>query len=122
MADTSARARPARGTKRTCEACSRPFYDLARSPIVCPYCSEPYTVPPPVVMSANFKSAPRPSAKVFGSASKPKPKATEDVEDIETDVEEDAETETPDDADALILDEDPDDEAVVPAADDDDIA
>lgn len=120
MADISARARPARGTKRTCEACSRPFYDLTRSPIVCPYCSEPYTVPPPVVMSAKIKSTPRPSAKVFGPTSKPK--VAEDVEDIETDIKDDADTDTSDDADALILDEDPDDEAVVPAADDDDIA
>lgn len=29
----------ARGTKRTCLACETRFYDLARSPIICPSCA-----------------------------------------------------------------------------------
>lgn len=120
MAETTARAKPVRGTKRVCEACSRPFYDLARSPIVCPYCSEPYTIPPPVVMSAKIRPAPRPSPKGFGPASKPAPKVIEDVDDIETDVKDTAEPEVADDVDALILDEEPEDDAVVPPTDDDD--
>ncbi len=39
-----------RGTKRTCQACEVRFYDLARSPIVCPMCGAHYTPPvePPV--------------------------------------------------------------------------
>lgn len=122
MADTSARAKQSRGTKRTCEACERPFYDLARTPIVCPYCSEPYTVPPPVVMSAKTKPAPRPSPKGFGLAGKATPKPADDVEDIDDAIKDDAQPEAGDDVDALILDEEPDDEAVVPAGDDDENA
>ena len=35
-----------RGTKRTCQngSCGARFYDLNRSPIVCPMCSHPYVV------------------------------------------------------------------------------
>ncbi|MDH4983859.1 TIGR02300 family protein [Hyphomicrobium sp. D-2] len=35
-----------RGTKRTCQNgdCSARFYDLNRSPIVCPICSSKYTI------------------------------------------------------------------------------
>src|SRR5258705_13518701 len=39
-----------RGTKRVCQSCEVPFYDLSREPIVCPSCGEEYTpvVAPPV--------------------------------------------------------------------------
>lgn len=30
--------KPAWGTKRTCQSCDAKFYDLSRSPIVCPKC------------------------------------------------------------------------------------
>lgn len=30
--------RPERGTKRTCQSCEARFYDLARTPILCPKC------------------------------------------------------------------------------------
>lgn len=33
---------PERGTKRTCQSCSARFYDLARTPIVCPKCGADY--------------------------------------------------------------------------------
>ena len=36
MSTLSARRKAMRGTKRTCQACEVRFYDLARSPIVCP--------------------------------------------------------------------------------------
>ncbi len=37
----------ARGTKRTCQnsECGSRFYDLNRSPIVCPICEESYVLP-----------------------------------------------------------------------------
>jgi uncharacterized protein (TIGR02300 family) len=38
MSDSFNRAKTARGTKQRCDACEQPFYDLSRSPIVCPYC------------------------------------------------------------------------------------
>jgi uncharacterized protein (TIGR02300 family) len=43
-----------RGTKRTCQVCEVRFYDLARSPIVCPMCGAQYTPPaePPIHATA----------------------------------------------------------------------
>lgn len=35
------------GTKRTCQSCTARFYDLRRSPIVCPKCGEAYEVQVP---------------------------------------------------------------------------
>ena len=34
------------GTKRTCPACGKRFYDLNKDPIECPYCGETFTVEP----------------------------------------------------------------------------
>ena len=43
MSTLSARHKAMRGTKRTCQACEVRFYDLARSPIVCPSCGAHFT-------------------------------------------------------------------------------
>jgi uncharacterized protein (TIGR02300 family) len=42
-------SKPARGTKRVCPSCGARFYDLNRTPIVCPVCQSIYhvTLPPP---------------------------------------------------------------------------
>ena len=32
--------KPARGIKRVCQSCGTRFYDLGRTPIVCPSCQE----------------------------------------------------------------------------------
>lgn len=40
--------RAARGTKHVCPACEARFYDLKRSPIVCPACSSLFVPPPPL--------------------------------------------------------------------------
>ena len=34
------------GTKRSCPACGKRFYDLDKDPIECPYCGETFTVEP----------------------------------------------------------------------------
>lgn len=34
----------ARGTKRTCQSCDERFYDLERSPIICPLCGAKYVI------------------------------------------------------------------------------
>ena len=34
----------ARGTKRTCQNCDERFYDLDRSPIICPFCGTKYVI------------------------------------------------------------------------------
>lgn len=47
-----------RGTKRVCHACAARFYDLARDPIVCPSCGAHY-VPdaPPTALEAGTRAA-----------------------------------------------------------------
>ena len=39
-------SKPARGTKRVCPSCGARFYDLNRTPIVCPVCQSIYQVTP----------------------------------------------------------------------------
>lgn len=40
MSDALTCARTARGTKRRCPSCEKPFYDLELSKVTCPYCGE----------------------------------------------------------------------------------
>lgn len=40
-------AKPNLGTKRLCAGCSAKFYDLGKTPIVCPKCGTVYEVAPP---------------------------------------------------------------------------
>ena len=40
-------AKPELGTKRLCAGCSAKFYDLSKTPIVCPKCGTVYEVAPP---------------------------------------------------------------------------
>jgi uncharacterized protein (TIGR02300 family) len=40
-------SKPARGSKRVCPSCGARFYDLNRTPIVCPVCQSIYQVTPP---------------------------------------------------------------------------
>ena len=40
-------SKPARGTKRVCPSCGARFYDLNRTPIVCPLCQSIYQAAPP---------------------------------------------------------------------------
>ena len=49
-------ARSARGIKRVCEACETRFYDLLRSPIVCPSCGAEFT---PRIVQAKPPVAPK---------------------------------------------------------------
>jgi uncharacterized protein (TIGR02300 family) len=58
MSTMSARRRAMRGTKRTCQACEVRFYDLARSPIVCPMCGTQYAPPAEPIVQAKERSVP----------------------------------------------------------------
>jgi uncharacterized protein (TIGR02300 family) len=58
MSTMSARRKAMRGTKRTCQACEVRFYDLARSPIVCPMCGAHYAPPAEPIVQAREGSAP----------------------------------------------------------------
>lgn len=40
-------SKPARGIKRVCQSCGTRFYDLGRTPIVCPACQAVYQVTQP---------------------------------------------------------------------------
>jgi uncharacterized protein (TIGR02300 family) len=39
-------SKPVRGTKRVCSSCGARFYDLSRTPIICPVCQTVYQVTP----------------------------------------------------------------------------
>ena len=40
-------SKPAKGTKRVCASCGARFYDLSRTPIICPTCQAVYQITPP---------------------------------------------------------------------------
>lgn len=40
-------SKPAKGTKRVCASCGARFYDLSRTPIICPACQAVYQIAPP---------------------------------------------------------------------------
>ncbi|MCJ7598518.1 MAG: TIGR02300 family protein [Methyloceanibacter sp.] len=40
-------SKPAKGTKRVCASCGARFYDLSRTPIICPACQAVYQITPP---------------------------------------------------------------------------
>jgi uncharacterized protein (TIGR02300 family) len=94
-------AKPELGTKRVCVSCSTRFYDLTKSPAVCPKCGteQPIEQPRPRRTGGNVVEDKRPK--------KPVP-ATEDV-DVEVEGVEDVEEEDvleaaddlEDDADAI---------------------
>ncbi len=94
-------AKPDLGTKRTCVSCATRFYDLAKSPAVCPKCGteQPIDVPRPRRTGGNVVEDKRPK--------KPVPVAEDadlEVEVAEDEAEEDVLEDTADledDADAI---------------------
>ena len=44
--------KPELGTKRLCAGCNAKFYDLLKSPIVCPMCEAVFVVPKPTAVAA----------------------------------------------------------------------
>ncbi|MBU1212355.1 MAG: FYDLN acid domain-containing protein [Alphaproteobacteria bacterium] len=126
MIELPAVTKNARGTKHKCLSCDLPFYDLARTPIVCPNCSETFV---PVVAAAPRLSEPKPisngrRAPWSQKKATPEPVADEplaaadadDVEDVEDEDEIEADDDTLLDPDAEI----DDDEVVVATKDDND--
>lgn len=61
-----------RGTKRRCPHCAAAFYDLDRSPVVCPKCHTPYVETPrmPTRQSGRTR-APEPEPEVETSEDEP---------------------------------------------------
>jgi uncharacterized protein (TIGR02300 family) len=54
-------SKPARGIKRVCQSCGARFYDLGRTPIVCPSCQAVYQVTQPT--SRRGERAPVPEVR-----------------------------------------------------------
>jgi uncharacterized protein (TIGR02300 family) len=68
---TTQENKAARGTKRVCQACEVRFYDLMRTPIVCPACGAQYTlVAQPAIELAMRKAPP---AKSGWRQNRPRP-------------------------------------------------
>lgn len=88
-------AKPEWGVKRTCQSCGARFYDMARSPIVCPKCG--VTVEPEVTFKPRRQSAAAPEPKVVPVLPDDETADLEDVaEDLDTADEEEAEGATAD--------------------------
>src|SRR3989304_399086 len=86
----------ARGTKRTCQSneCGARFYDLDRTPVVCPICGSVYELPSgPAVAAAGTagEKAPRKAKKpefAPGKVLAPEETAEVEAEEVLADVEE----------------------------------
>ena len=88
------------GTKRVCQSCGCKFYDLQRSPIVCPSCGAGFD-PEALLKSRRIRSAP------VAKPEKPAAPAKPAEEKAEDELEELAEkTEDLEEDDALIVDAD----------------
>jgi uncharacterized protein (TIGR02300 family) len=114
MSTVSARHKAMRGTKRTCQACEVRFYDLARSPIVCPSCGAHFTpaAAAPVVHSsappASFSSKTRWRSQPLKRAQPILPNSGEPSDPlIEEETEEMASV---DSEDSVVLDQEQDEE------------
>ena len=106
-------SKPARGIKRVCQSCGARFYDLGRTPIVCPSCQAVYQVTQPT--SRRGERAPVPEVRekvepeVEAVALEPETISLEEVEEAGEDV-------AVEDEEIVDLGE----EAEIPAAGDDD--
>jgi uncharacterized protein (TIGR02300 family) len=107
-------SKPARGIKRVCQSCGARFYDLGRTPIVCPSCQAVYQVTQPT--SRRGERAPVPEVRV-----KVEPEVEAVALEPETisleEVEEPGEEAAIEDEEIVDLGED---EAEIPAAGEDD--
>jgi uncharacterized protein (TIGR02300 family) len=97
--------RPELGTKATCDVCNERFYDLNRSPAICPKCgAEQRPVAPRVVRSA------RPVMEAKRFSRKPEPVEAELEPAVETETEEET-VEIEEDEEGVDLEVDPDHDA-----------
>lgn len=111
-------ANPKWGTKRSCQSCGIKFYDLQKSPIVCPSCSAVFD-PEALLKSRRPRSAPKPEAAAKPKKPKAAPVEGEDSEAVDDDFEIDD-----DEADAAVGKSDDDDDFIEDTSDlgDDDVA
>ena len=100
-----------RGTKRTCQngECGARFYDLNRSPIVCPICGSKYAIahsPSAAAAVAQEERAQRKLKKVEFEPAPAEAEAEEAIADVETEEADDA---APGAADETFLEEEEED-------------
>lgn len=69
-------AKPEWGTKRICQSCSAPFYDLRSDPIVCPKCEAVFD-PEAILKSRKIRGV----EEVVEAPKKEEPKAEEEAPD-----------------------------------------
>jgi uncharacterized protein (TIGR02300 family) len=112
-------SKPARGSKRVCPSCGARFYDLNRTPIVCPVCQTVYQVTPPAPSRRSERAAPvAPKVVVVEEVDAP---VLGGADVISLEEVEEAGAEVPIEDDEEIVDIG-DDGVEVPAADDDENA
>jgi len=94
--------RPELGTKLACTGCSERFYDLNRSPAVCPKCGVRQPLPKPRVYSKPGESwrARRQPVPVAAEAEERTPVVASEVEDSEEAAEDDADTDAESDGES----------------------
>lgn len=94
-------AKPEWGLKRVCQSCSARFYDLARSPIMCPKCGTEFD-PEAQLKNKRAKSTPAAARPV----AKPVPVEVEEAEPAEDEaaVADDAEGDDKEEEDVVIED------------------
>ncbi len=83
-------AKPEWGTKRVCQSCGAPFYDLGRDPITCPKCEAVFD--PEAVLKSRRSRPPEEEAPA-----KPKPAEPEGEDVIDGEDEDAIESEDEDD-------------------------
>ncbi len=95
-------AKPKLGTKRICNTCNARFYDLEKTPAVCPKCGaeQPIEVPRPRRAGGNVAEDKRPKKPIPAPSAEDAEIEVEGVEDVEEDVMEDT-SDLEDDADAI---------------------
>ncbi len=93
-------AKPELGLKRTCVACGTRFYDLTRSPAICPKCGTEQPAEQPRLRRA--AATPLPDEKLKKRAVSPEAEADDiEVEDVDADEATEYAEELEDDAESL---------------------
>jgi uncharacterized protein (TIGR02300 family) len=109
-------SKPARGIKRVCQSCGTRFYDLGRTPIVCPACQTAYQVTQPTSRRGGERAAPPPEVR---------PKVEPEVEVVTLEPETISLEEVEEAGEGVAIEEEEiavlgEDEAEIPAAGEDD--
>jgi len=114
-------AKPEWGVKRTCLSCGTNFYDMQKSPIVCPSCDTVFD--PEAIFRPRRNRPAEPDARPPANDDAAKPETGDEDADEVAALVSDVEVEGDDDDDAIgvdLDDDDDDDEPVVVIKKDDD--